>query len=136
MTFITLLNFDGEIKRAPVRGQMLAYTRKEVVYEPYSNLDEVRESLKDEELLEVHLFDNDKEYRAISTTSHRFSDGFIEHIAEFKDGEEDYDVYKKKDILNAKYGSRINILNKIVYDDNHAGMAYVEDYRLVKGDSK
>lgn len=136
---------------APSQGQMLAYTRKEVIYQPYSGLDEVKQRLESEELLELHLFDSNKEYRAVSTISHRFSNGFIEHVADFKTYEDNdihcedkdaYSTYCEKALLEERYSSKkneheeINVWNKVKYDDHHAGMAYVEDYRLVKGNSK
>lgn len=138
------------LKLAPSQGQMLAYTRKEVIYQPYSDLEEVKQRIGKDELLELHLFDKDKEYRAVSTDSHRFPNGFIEHVANFKIYADDnikrgtkgfYSTYCKKDLLENSRSSKgngysINVWNKVKYDDQHAGMAYVEDYRLVKGDVK
>ena len=63
------------VNEAPKSGQLLAYTRKEVYFQPYGSLAEAEGLLQEKTLLELHLFDNDKEYRAIVTRSKRFPDG-------------------------------------------------------------
>lgn len=59
--------------KAPESGWILAYTRKKVIFHTYENLSALEEELNGEELLELHLFDDEKEYRCLATRSKRFS---------------------------------------------------------------
>lgn len=126
---------------APESGQLLAYTRKKVYFQPYDSLFDVAALLQNETLLELHLFDQDKEYRAIVTRSRRFADGIIETIADFSEKEADAiykekirlfkeNSYKAKPADNVEH-SFITVLNHISYGKN--GMAYVDNYRLQMG---
>lgn len=120
-------------EKAPHRGQLLVYTRTKVLFEKYADLNEVKNLLAGKELLEVHLFDKNKEYRAVATRGKRkFKDcnnGVIEHEAEFENDE--MRVYKENVLLDNKYKTygSITVLNHIDYDEN--GMAKFDDYRLV-----
>ena len=58
-----------QIDKAPHSGYMLLYTRQDVIFEKYDNIDNIKndilskvDSKSNNELLEVHLFDNEKEY--------------------------------------------------------------------------
>lgn len=120
--------------KAPANGQLLAYTRTQVLFEKYENLDKVKELINDQELLELHLFDKDKEYRAVATREKRKFDncknGIIEYVSDFVNKEE---IYSETILLENKYkgyGS-IKVLNHIQYDDEKSGMAEFDDYRLV-----
>lgn len=140
---------------APESGQLLAYTRKKVYFQPYGSLSEVELLLQNEMLLELHLFDQDKEYRAIVTRSRRFKDsnteastkdghrthGIIETIADFSE-EDTASIYKErarlfqKNFLEEQASDNTNskvitVLNHISYGEN--GMAYVDNYRLQMG---
>ncbi len=151
MTFTNL----KRIHEAPKSGQLLAYTRKKVYFQPYDSLSEVKELLQNETLLELHLFDRDKEYRAIMTRSRRFKNsntepttkdgcrvyGIIETIADFSE-KDTAGIYKEKAKLFQKNSSEeqtsgntnsevITVLNHISYGKN--GMAYVDNYRLQMG---
>ena len=120
-----------ELKRidsAPVPGQMLAYTRKKVLFQPYANTDEVRTILTDEELLELHLFNKEKEYRCIVSDSKVYPEGLIEYIAEFEESHEN--VYRDECLL--ENGGKITVLNHISFNDEN-GMAMIDDYRLIMG---
>lgn len=111
--------------QAPASGQMLAYLRKAVIFQPYASLDQVREILGQDDILELHLFNCEKEYRCISSESKRNQNGVIEHVAEFK-----YDtntVYTERPFLES--GGKITVLNHLSYDGN--GMAAIDDYRLM-----
>lgn len=136
---------------APERGQLLAYTREKVYFQPYDSLSEIDELLQNEKLLELHLFDRDKEYRAILTRSKRFKDNNteastkdeyqIETIADFSETDK-ASIYKERVKLFQKNLSEeqisgstnsevITVLNHISYGKN--GMAYVDNYRLQMG---
>lgn len=122
---------------APEKGFVLAYTRQNVIFQEYMEKNVIENILEGKELLEIHLFNRHKEYRAVVTTGKRKfgkADMAIEHIADFGAVDTDeYSVYEdnvllENDFKSQNYGS-IKILNKVVFDDN--GMASVDDYRLV-----
>lgn len=115
----------NKIKDAPKSGWMLLYLRNQVKFQPYSSVQEVEDMTGEQEILELHLFDKSKEYRAISTESKRFKDGVIEHIADFADDENR--VYRQKTLLED--GSALTVLNLLRFDER--GMAVIDDYRLV-----
>lgn len=122
---------------APKKGVILAYTRQEIIFQDYSDIADVEKILDDKELVEIHLFDEKKEYRALVTTGNRefnnSTKGTIEHIADFKtEDTKEYGVYKDNILLDRSFNvdyKSIAVLNKISYDDN--GMADIDDYRLV-----
>ena len=117
-----------QIGRAPQKGSHLLYTRKKVLFGEYHSLDEFRSGLEGEELLEVHLFDDTSEYRAITTESPRYPDGVIEWVADFED--DGMNVYKETCLL--ENNGKLTVLNHISYDPDN-GMASIDDYRLVRG---
>ncbi len=119
---ITELTRIGE---APKSGTVLAYTRKEVIFHAYNALDDITSELNGTELLELHLFDSNKEYRAVMSESHRFKNGLIECVADFTDN-----VYTDKALLEG-HQSTISTVCHIAYDSNN-GMAYIDNYRLSK----
>ena len=117
-----------QITSAPQSGYILGYLSKEVVFEPYHSLDEVTHRFKDEDLLELHLFNDEKEYRTIQSRSIRYEkqNGIIEYISDFDVS--DNTVFCE-DVLLERGGS-ICVLNHIAYDSSN-GMAVIDDSRLV-----
>ena len=123
------MNIDNlkRLEEAPERGQILAYTRREVLFHSYESLESIREELQDKTILEMHLFDENKEYRCIATESKCFPKGVIEYIAEFSD---DSDVYKEKTLVEKGYDTdTLTVMNHIRYEKSN-GMAVIDDYRL------
>lgn len=115
---------------APKSGWMLAYFRQMVVFHPYRTLDEAAEELGSKELLELHLFSAEKEYRAVVSSSKRFEKGFAEHTASFPENRES--VYAESILTEHTLRSaaeRIRVLNHFSFDEN--GMLQIDDYRLV-----
>lgn len=119
------------VTEAPKRGQMLAYTRTQVIFQSYADLDEVKQILEDAEILELHLFDDGKEYRSIASRSPRFKDGVIETVV---NGEADNEnnIYSETVASEEEYGTAITVLNHIHYDEK-SGMADIDNYRLKMG---
>lgn len=121
-------------EKAPATGQLLAYTRENIVFESYSSPDEADEFLKDKEILELHLFDQKKEYRAISSMK-RGKQNVIEYMADFpyeKNSVYKEEVYLEKTCLEKAGGNTtVTILNHISYGST--GMAAIDDYRMVLG---
>ena len=113
---------------APMKGQVLAYTRKRVVFQNYKSHEEVQQLLTGDDIVELHMFDTDREYRSIVSESSRYDTGIIEWLEDFPD--EAKTVYKEECLLENGGGSII-VLNHIRYDEN--GMAQVDTYRLNMG---
>lgn len=126
MNFMKLQNLE-RLDEAPECGHMLAYTRKKVLFQEYRNREELRAVLGDEELLELHLFNAQEEYRSVVSESERFRAGVIEAVIKFPKDDERF-VYKEDVLLEGQAGT-IAVLNHIAYDENN-GMAYVDNYRL------
>lgn len=130
------------LKEAPSHGQALAYTRNRVYFAAYDDIEMVKKELENDELLELHLFDDVKEYRCILSESRRFSsDGagyYIEAVVDQYFGEDEKNkdtllsnTYEETVFLENGYGdkkSRIVVINHICYDEN--GMAKIDNYRL------
>lgn len=120
----------SQLKRvgdAPQTGMLLAYTRKKVIYEMYSSLLEAETMIGEQDVLELHLFDNQVEYRALACQSPRFPEHFIENVFSGKEKGEDC-IYSQRVILGQK--GRIQVNNYISYNEN--GMAVINNYQLVK----
>lgn len=116
---------------APEQGIMYALYRDRVVYEPYK-----REQLENEEnlmrdLLELHLFDDTKEYRFIrkrkgdvevciedSTVSH--DDYYTEQIYTLAGNAETLDETSKRNL--------VEVVNYIIYGEND--LMTIPNYRL------
>jgi len=133
---------------APECGQLLAYTRDKVYFQRYSNLREVVQLLSNKDLLELHLFDDDREYRCIATRSRRYRrkqtslsikdpgssylQGVIETLVDFSEDE----AYQYSSLLctedKTEEYNMLTILNHISYDPEN-GMAYIDNYRLKVG---
>lgn len=119
-----------KVHEAPVQGWVLAYLRKEVLFKQYYSLEEIREYIQQGEILELHLFDQEKEYRAIVSQSRRYPSGIVETIADFRLDTET--TYNESIYLEAKYqklGKKIQMCNHLNYDES--GMMEVDNYRLV-----
>ena len=116
-----------QIASAPQSGFILGYLSKEVVFEPYRSVDEVTQRFKDEDLLELHLFNEEKEYRALQSRSVRYAanNGIIEYVSDFEVSD---DTVFREDVL-LEHGGKIRVLNHIAYDDSN-GMAVIDDSRL------
>lgn len=135
MMLRNLKKFDS----APASGHLLAYTRREVIFRPYTSHTEVADLIGEDELLEIHMFDKDHEYRAITSESSRYPQGYVEHIAVFPFSVDESadstnriceDVYREDCVLEHGQGT-LTVLNHLRYDEN--GMIEVDDYRLMMG---
>lgn len=133
----------GKLKKlneAPAAGQYLIYTRKAVLFAAYTSMAEVDAILQkhsENGILEIHLFDDKKEYRAVASSSKRYPEGVIEYVSEIADTDE-AEIYVDHTLLDpdaATSGQKIlNVLNHISYGEN--GMISIDDYRLVMGGVK
>lgn len=129
-----LNNSLKEIDKAPESGHMLIYTRDGMIFKPYENRNDLVKEIEGKGILEIHLFDKVKEYRAVFSTSKSRTEEsvYIEHIAKFDINETDDDipaVFSETAFLEDEMGQSITVLNHISFDKD-TGMAYVDDYRL------
>ena len=126
----------NRIDEAPTEnGQLLAYFTDAVWFEKYQTLEAVIEKLKGHEahgLLELHLFDNEREYRCVFSRIESGTYGVIEHVAKDFPNKDKDDVYIENVSLE-DVEKPLTILNHIQYSDE-TGMAIVDDYRLVMGE--
>lgn len=125
--------------KSPESGQLLAYTRNNVYFQQYEDLEEVENLLKGQVLLELRLFDDEKEARFLSTTSHRFKDvdrGFLHNLITKEDIPNDSGefCFSETVYLDMNDEERLTVLNHVNYDEN--GMAYVDNHRLKMGGTK
>lgn len=117
---------------APESGQILAYTRlKKPIFHAYENLGQIEKELEQTNLLEIHLFDEEREYRAVEARRR-----IIEVLVDFPASDEER-VYAETVLLEE--GDTITVLNHIRYDDEMegsaenedvSGMAVIDNYRL------
>ena len=119
---------------APEKGQVLAYFRDEVLFQGYDSINSVKDLCKGKVLLEIHLFNADKEYRAVSSTGNVGSKtgGTIEYTADFAYNPSS--VFIEKMALDMDPGTTdrvVTVLNHLTYDQD--GMASVDDYRMIMG---
>ncbi len=132
---------------------MIAYTREKVFFQKYGSIEEldslfgvkenaVEQGMKDllsDEILEIHLFDSKREYRAVSSDSRRdiVAEDLcaIEHLADFGTENKD-EVYEERIMIEPIFKKAENGITNdfiIVYNHisyNEQGMAKVDDYRL------
>lgn len=120
------------ISEAPQKGYVLSYLRDKVIFKRYESIDGLLNELTENEILELHLFDNDIEYRAVTSTSKRYSDGIIEDVIDFKYDSKSEECFKSDMILEdgfIKDIHKISVINHLVYDEN--GSVSVDNYRLI-----
>ena len=123
-----------QIENAPEKGYVLAYFRNEVLFKSYKLLSDIKTELQnreEQELLELHLFNEEREYRCVYS---RVSNGIyrvIEYVAKDFPKEGEDDVYVEEVSLETEQDEKVlTVLNHIKYSDE-TGMAVIDDYRLV-----
>ncbi len=122
-------NIKIDNKKCPDSGYILAYTRREVIFERYDDLEKALSLLEEQDVLEIHLFDKNTEYRLLTSGSKRFKEiGYIETVADF--ALKDDEIYKQDVFIEKSYGvkGRLCVLNHVTYDD--MGMASIDNYRM------
>lgn len=129
-----MYNKLNKLWEAPLQGYLLAYFQKKVIFNKYSikeNPSEILEAFQDECLLELHMFDEKKEYRAILS---RRKDGYIETIV--SDELEENDIMEENVFLNEMTSgvvkeekAKITVVNYLSFDENDDLMR-IENYRL------
>lgn len=104
---------------APEQGTMYALYTDRVVYQKYNREDLPEEEILKEKLLELHLFDEEVEYRCIKTRR-----GEIE--ARISDKISHEDQYTEQ--IFTLDGEKVDVINYITYDEND--LMRIDNYRL------
>jgi len=117
------------VEEMPEKGWVLAYRRGGVVFKAYDLLEggsknELEALLKAEDLLEIHLFDAEKEWRAISSRRHGWKSVLVSDAGQTDKLEEN--VYLGEEFKNV--GEKLRIVNYLTYDEN--SMIHVNNYRM------
>ena len=121
-----------DLSKCPSKGYILAYTRSQVIFKRYESVNQIGGFLGEEDVLELHLFDRQKEYRLLTSRSKRYKKGYVEAEADFEEREDK--VYRQEAMLDIMdditdtITGKLYVLNHVNYDD--AGMAVVDNYRM------
>lgn len=119
-----------KIQYAPKTGIVYALLKRDYIFEQYSG--EIVEKICSmaEDLLELHIFDETKEYRVIKSNrgdievlvddSYSCDDKYTEKVFISKNGPDQSDGFNDND--------KISVVNYLKYDDN--GMVKIANYRF------
>lgn len=117
-----------ELLKAPERGMLYALYTDRMEYRPYEREDLLlKEKDLQKNLLELHLFDEKKEYRFIKKRK-----GELEVVV--GDEGRNYDdlyiekIFTQKDEKEKNHASCIEVVNYLVYDEND--LLKIKNYRL------
>ena len=117
-----------ELLKAPERGMLYALYTDRMEYRPYEREDLLlKEKDLQKNLLELHLFDEKKEYRFIKKRK-----GELEVVV--CDERKDYDdlyiekIFTQEDEKEKNHASCIEVVNYLVYDENE--LLKIKNYRL------
>lgn len=116
-----------ELLKAPERGMLYALYTDRMEYRPYEREDLLLKEDLQENLLELHLFDEKKEYRFIKKRK-----GETENVV--SEDEQDYDdlyterIFTQKEEKEKNHASCIEVVNYLVYDEND--LLKIKNYRL------
>ena len=110
------------VNLAPESGIMYALYVDRVVYKNYFKEDLLNDNTLEDKLLELHLFDENKEYRYIKTRNKNI-ECLVEDCSDYDD------KYEEK--VYVEDGSVITVVNYIKYDEDD--LLNFVNYRLKKG---
>lgn len=117
------------LEKAPQTGTMYGVFTDKILYQKYDRADLLAEPPKEDKLLELHLFDAQKEYRCIRTRLQGFKE------FEITDDCEHDDVYEEKIYVSGSnvdkqedLREQVTVVNYIVYDEND--LLHIPNYRL------
>lgn len=114
-----------ELKKVPDKGYLLAYFRSELVFSYQSGIQELLEKKGLENLLELHVFDENEEYRLLRTGKGKWIEVTVSDEKVQKEKKVECVKIEKKYEDAMKY---LNVVNYIDYDEN--GMIAINQYRL------
>ena len=115
-------------EEVPENGYVIAYFRQGVCFQKMDDEIHVQIENRLSELLELHVFDSEKEYRLVR----RQAGGFIEAIVTDQDGEGKIRESKTEKVLVESRFQQVmkhlRVVNYIDYDES--GMLSINDYRV------
>lgn len=117
------------LEQAPQKGTIYATFIDKVVYQKYESLDEISSYLMETGLLELHLFDAQKELRFLKTAWKGIRSVVISDACEHDDTYEET-LYVAADNVDRQDNLRekVTVVNYIQYDEND--MIHIINYRL------
>ena len=110
------------LSNAPEKGILYALYVDRMDFFKYKNLEEVTASITENNLLELHLFDEKKEFRVVKTYTGKFL------YCEVKDDETYDDIYVEETYVEDEICRKIEVVNYLKYDDND--LLHIVNYRL------
>lgn len=123
----TAINWNN----APEKGYVLAYFRTQALFQEFQKTDSEMRSLDERiaELLELHIFDSEREYRLMRCESGEFIETVVsdEYMAARPDAERITETVKVESGYR-KMMEHLRIVNYISYNEN--GMLSVDNYRF------
>lgn len=114
------------LSNAPKKGILYALYVDRMDFFEYKNLEEIETSVTEKNLLELHLFDAKKEFRAVKTRAGDFL------CCEVKDDEKYDDIYVEETYVDDEMCRKIKVVSYLKYDDND--MLHIVNYRLKEVD--
>ena len=120
--------------KAPEHGTMYAIYIGKVVYEPYTREQLLEKDDLEENLLELHLFDKEKEYRYIKKRKGYIETEISDETVELDDKDDKYEetifTLKKNQEKPDENNGKVMVINYIKYDEND--LLTIQDYRLAE----
>ena len=121
------------LDKAPNMGTMYALYVDRVVYKSYSKDELLNDPYLEDKLLELHLFDKDKEYRYINARNKPIETVVSKSVSKDDYVEKVY-VQTKADEEANKDSKCIEVVNYIEYDEND--LLNIYNYRLKEIDNE
>ena len=117
------------LDNAPQKGTIYATFIDRMVYEKYEKLSDIEQYLLEDRLLELHLFDKEKELRFLKTREKGILRFEISDDTEYDDTYEEC-LYVSADSVDQQDNltEKILVVNYIKYDKND--MLHIVNYRL------
>lgn len=120
--------------KAPEHGTMYAIYIGKVVYEPYTREQLLEKENLEVNLLELHLFDKEKEYRYIKKRKGYIETEISDETVELDDKDDKYEetifTLKKNQEKPDENHGKVMVINYIKYDEND--LLTIQDYRLAE----
>lgn len=120
--------------KAPEHGTKYAIYIGKVVYEPYTREELLKDADLEVNLLELHLFDKEKEYRYIKKRKGYIETEISDETVELDDKDDKYEetifTLKKNQEKPDENHGEVRVINYIKYDEND--LLTIQDYRLVE----
>lgn len=120
--------------KAPEYGTMYAIYIDKVLYELYTREQLLEKENLEVNLLELHLFDKEKEYRYIKKRKGYIETEISDETVELNDKDDKYEetifTLKKNQEKPDENHGEVRVINYIKYDEND--LLTIQDYRLAE----